>query len=130
MNTRTWYDIGSDINWIDYGGNWARQITATTYHVIRFDNMLEALGERDFAESGSARYNVQLCEVDIESDSLVDALRSCGTGDEEANNLPLNKVAALSGYGAYVPLESYSGNNAHILLQQAKRESRRLQRDA
>jgi hypothetical protein len=132
---RTWHDIGSDVNWIDYGGHWARRIDDTRYHVIRFDNLEECTGE------AGVGYHVQLSEVDIDSPQLTSALKCCGFPVERSGNQffeadhktpirPLNAVEALSSYGAYAPLESLSGHNAHSLMRQAKALSRRLESDA
>lgn len=123
LNKRTWYDIGSDVNWIDYGGRWARHIDGTRYHVIRFDN--------------SDGYHCDLSEVDTQSEQLPAALVSCGwdeinwVDDPEMNPArePLCQVEALSSYGAHAPLHQDSGTNAHRLIAAAKRESKRLQRD-
>jgi hypothetical protein len=129
---RTWHDIGSDVNWIDYGGHWARRIDDTRYHVIRFDNLADATGDE------TAGYHVQLSEVDITSGQLDSALCAMGwtdinwIDDPDSNpaRLPLCQVEALSSYGAYAPLESFAGHNAHSLMRQAKALSRRLERDA
>lgn len=128
-NKRTWIDIGSDVNWIDYGGRWARHIEGTRYHVIRFDNLEEHTGEV------GAGYHCDLHEVDIDSPQLDDARRACGYHPDWCDDYgrphgPLNKVEALSSYGAYAPLWQESGRNANRLIAAAKRESRRLQTDS
>jgi hypothetical protein len=128
---RTWHDIGSDGDWIDYGGMWARRVSETRYHVLRFDNLEEHTGEQD------AGYHCDLSEVDTENGQLQSALESCGypiersgkqffEADHETPLLPLNCVAALALYGARAPLWQASGHNAHSLVRQAKSESRRL----
>lgn len=135
LNKRTWYDIGSDVNWIDYGGRWARHIEGTRYHVIRFDNLEECTGE------AGAGYHCDLSEVDTESEQLRSALECCGypiereggqffEADHATPLLPLNAVEALSSYGAYAPLWQAGGHNANALVRAAKAESKRLQRDA
>ncbi len=121
LSKRTWHDIGSDVNWIDYGGHWARRIDDTRYHVIRFDNLAEHTGDE------TAGYHVQLSEVSIDSPQLADALKCCGLeGWEDHTKLPLCQVEALASYGAYAPLWQAAGKNAHSLIRQAKAESRRL----
>lgn len=131
-HSRTWHDIGSDVNWTEYGGRWARRIDATRYHVIRFENCAE-WGD------GATGYHCDLSEVDITNGQLADALESCDVPtdglDEYGQVIPPNVyrlmlVEALSGYGAYAPLWSDSGRNAHKLVRAAKAESRRLRRDA
>lgn len=118
---RNWTDIGSDVNWRDYGGRWARHIAGTRYHVVRFENCAE-WGD------GATRYHCDLQEVDIASDSLASALQSVGCDDESPCDLA--KVEALASYGAYAPLWQEAGANAHALLRAAKRESRMLATDA
>lgn len=130
MNKRTWQDIGSDINWIDYGGMWARHNSDSRYFVIGFTNMWEASGE----EYGD-KYDVTLQEVDINSGQLIQAYQCCGIEsdglDEHGEPITdLAKVYALLSYGAYSPLWSDSGNNAHQLIREAKRAAYQLQRDA
>src|ERR1700759_3150326 len=51
-----------DVNWLDYGGTWARRIDGKRYHFIELINMDEACG-RD--NEGQPRYTVELCEVDL-----------------------------------------------------------------
>lgn len=130
-----WIDIGSDVNWIGYGGKWARHIEGTRYHVIRFDNLEDHTGEV------GAGYHCQLVEVDTQSEQLQSALECCGypiereggqffEADHATPLLPLNAVEALSSYGAYAPLWQASSRNANTLVREAKRESKRLQRDA
>jgi hypothetical protein len=131
---KAWTDIGSDVNWIDYGGRWARHIAGTRYHVIRFENCEEWC-------DGATGYNCDLQEVDTSNPQLADAIASCGLDavnngdpqdwtDEFGDPVPeLAKVEALSGYGAYAPLWQESGSNSHNLLRAAKRESRLLATD-
>jgi hypothetical protein len=119
-----WTDIGSDVNWIDYGGRWARHIAGTRYHVIRFENC------EDWGD-GATGYHCDLHEVDIASEQLEHAFDSCGLDLDEMNERQepgkeWAKADALSSYGAYAPLWSEAGTNAHKLLRAAKRESRLL----
>lgn len=116
MNTRTWHDIGSDVNWIDYGGLWARHVGGTVYHVLAFYN-----DGTDF-ETDKKSYAASLREVDTLSNVLPAALNCCGWDDETAA-LTLNQVHALAMYGAGDILWSHSGNNAHKLVRAAKRFS-------
>lgn len=127
---KQWHDIGSDVNWIDYGGRWARHVVGTRYHVIRFDNMIEACG-RD--ADPSQPYHCDLHEVDVASEQLASALESVGATDLDGvwpSKVDLVKAEALSSYGAYAPLWQDGGRNAHELIRAAKRESRRLATDS
>jgi hypothetical protein len=129
---KAWTDIGSDYDWKGYGGRWARHIDGTRYHVIRFDNMIEACG-RD--ADPSQPYACDLHEVDIASENLQSALDYCGLdADEMAERQEPGKqwalVEALSSSGAYAPLWQDGGRNAHAMLRVAKRESRQLSADS
>lgn len=123
MNRRSWTDIGSDVNWMQYGGRWARHVDGTRYHVIRFDNWNEY--EREPRE----QYLCELVEVDLASEQLDSARQCCGYAedwrDEYGDPLPDEcKVGALASYGAYRMLHQASGNNARELMRAAKRASR------
>lgn len=132
LHKSRWYDIGSDANWIDYGGKWARHIEGTRYHVIRFDNLGPLL------RKSANFYSCDLSEVDTTNEQLDSALKYNGweetswDGDPESNpaRLPLCQVEALSSYGAAAPLWQGADRSAHRLLAVVKRESRRLQRDS
>ncbi len=124
-----WTDIGSDVNWSEYGGRWARHIAGTRYHVIRFENC-EEWGD------GATGYHCDLQEVDITNERLSSALNSCdlpadGLDEygEPFKHWHLMVVEALSSYGAYAPLWQEAGTNSHKLLRAAKRESRLLATD-
>lgn len=124
---KAWTDIGSDVNWIDYGGRWARHIVGTRYHVIRFENC-EEWGD------GATGYHCDLQEVDIASEQLEQAYKCVGLHAEEVaeHGMPardLIKVEALASYGAYAPLWQEAGTNSRKLLSAAKRESRLLATD-
>ena len=124
---RAWVDIGSDVNWIDYGGRWARHVSGTRYHVIRFENCSE-WGD------GATGYHCDLSEVDIASPKLESALACCGLtmaeiADIQEKHREWAKAEALSSYGAAAPLWQEAGKNAHALIRAAKRESRMLASD-
>ncbi len=126
-----WTDIGSDVNWKDYGGRWARHISGTRYHVLRFENC-EEWGD------GATGYHCDLSEVDIANEQLHNALKSCGVTerrgkvwlDDQGEPVgDLWKCEALASYGAAAPLWQDSGTNAHQLMRAGKRESRELTAD-
>lgn len=126
---KAWTDIGSDVNWIDYGGRWARHIEGTRYHVIRFENC-EQWGD------GATGYHCDLQEININAsdETLKGAMQYTGLEEvwheltQEQRKLAL--VEALSSYGAYAPLWSEAGTNAWKLIRAAKAESRLLATDS
>jgi len=121
---KAWTDIGSDVNWSEYGGRWARHIEGTRYHVIRFENC------REWGD-GATGYHCDLQEITLDNPQLERALESCGGSDLDGESkVEWVKVDALSSYGAYAPLWQQAGTNARELLRAAKRESRTLERDA
>lgn len=115
-----WRDIGSDVNWLEYGGLWARHIGGPAWHVIAFHND----GESD----DRPRYAVTLSEVTLEHPWAESARESCsyapGWLDEYGEPLGDEcKVNALHGYGARRAFATFEGNNAHALLRAARRAS-------
>lgn len=122
MSARGWKDIGSDVNWREYGGLWARQVNDTCWHVIWFMPYSEY--ERD-----KPGYMCELTAVDTTSDKLPSALECCGYAadqkDEYGDSLPVESIVyALHSYGARDQLWSEVDNNAHKLVRWAKRASR------
>ena len=137
-----WTDIGSDINWQDYGGRWAKRLRPGAYLVLRFENMEECCGAD---HNPDELYIAEVLCVDLrevtESGALTSALRSCGVkldarpiGEDDEIRLvqehsgdvavaldPTNPepfelclVDACVGYGAYAPLHTESGPNQPI----------------
>lgn len=127
MSARSWTDIGSDVNWREYGGRWARHIAGTRYHVLRFENCAE-WGD------GATGYHCDLAEVDIACDPerLESAMQCVGLDLAEVDEKyhALAKVEALASYGAAAPLWQDGGTNAHALMRAGKRESRELEASA
>lgn len=121
MSARGWTDIGSDVNWREHGGLWARRIegTETLYSVVRFCNS---------ADWGAIGYHCDLLEVDLESPQLDAARESCGYAADWCDEYgePLSdwcKVAALAGYGGYDLICQETSRNAHALLRAIKRRA-------
>lgn len=124
---KAWTDIGSDVNWADYGGLWARHIEGTRYHVIRFENC------REWGD-GATGYHVELSEVTLDNPQLESALASNGLTMADMSEIQERgrewaKVSALHSHGAKAPLFQNASANSWALLRAAKRESRLLQRD-
>lgn len=47
---RGWIELCGDVNWIDYHGMWAKKARDGSWYVIRWTNLIDAMGERDAAE--------------------------------------------------------------------------------
>jgi hypothetical protein len=141
-----WIDIGSYINWEDYGGKWARRAADGSYYVLDFTNMLEACGE----EAADCPF---VCEVkrvdlsDIPDERIKSALQCVGlrflgdaivsdSGDEVApagdtRRRELVLVEACVSYGCTQPLESFSGAKYPARIRaEARRYAESLMKDA
>jgi hypothetical protein len=133
MTISKWQYSG-DVNRADYGGTDMRQIGPRLFQFIELLNMDEACG-RD--NEGQPRYVVELSHVDLAAlapDTIKRAIESCGYTDMPANTDALTRdmadAEACKSYGAAAPLGSWSGNNWHKLLREARREALTLARDA
>jgi len=126
MTRKVWIDFG-DVNWLKYGGKWIKRIDDSRYHVVELVNMEYVLGEQEASATG-AKYNVMLSEVNLEIGDLNSAMASCGIDCETFDSDLIGYVLAerLHNYGYMAPLGDWSGNNAHMILKEARSESRRL----
>ena len=125
---KAWKELSADINWREYGGKWYRVLSYNSYHVIELINMWEATGDND-----QPQYAVQLCEIDVESTRLGEALDCIGAEiDPRMTNDQIIWISldALSSYGACAPMGGWSGNNVRELFRQANRESFQLMSDS
>jgi hypothetical protein len=122
---RGWINIGGDVNWQDYGAKWARRGRDGSWYVVCFNNMIEACGERDAAEMGYV-YEAAVQRADLRelsNDQIKDALDSCGfkltadgavdmgAGDlvTDPKEIEALLVEAVTGYGIYAPLDTFTG---------------------
>ncbi|MHC4237559.1 MAG: hypothetical protein ACYSSM_04810 [Planctomycetota bacterium] len=116
---RGWRVLCGDVNWEDYGGKWGFKDpnNSSVFYVIRHDNMLECMGERDVEESGIDIHISQVCRVDLSEvpQSEIDsALESCGPDfdywPEPVSVEDRNWAVAesLVDYGASAPMGEYS----------------------
>jgi hypothetical protein len=122
-----WQFLVGDINYMDYGGKWVKQIDDTIYHVIELINWHDATGEYL-----KPTYNVELQEIDISKADLKSALDCHGYTQDNISswdNLEIMLVECVSGYGQYAPMGTYNGNNYRKLLTQAKQESKQIESD-
>lgn len=122
-NPRQWQDIGSDVNWADYGGMWARPQRGKPgrYWVIQFEN------RREWGD-GATGYHVQLHDAYLDNPQRAQALESSGIDDDSLTWQCV--VYCLQRYGATAPVYQESGNNAHRLVRFAKAEAVRLESDS
>lgn len=129
MLGKGWIYTG-DVNALDYGGKWIRQVGSRAFQVVELINMEDACGD-----ASQGRYSVDLSLIGLDvipPETIASALRSCGfsTGGAEE---PLSDVAiaeACHGYGAKAPLDSWMGNNAHKMLREARKAANSYQRSA
>jgi len=128
---KKWELLSGDVNWEDYGAMWVRQDpgNARVYFVLRFENLIECMGERDVKESGLDQYLCTVYRVDLDDqpeDQIKGALDCCGIDladlDPEYHELAL--VECLVSYGAAAPMGEHS--NPHY----ANRARAAARRDA
>lgn len=116
--------LSGDVNWLEYGGKWVSPKLNNGefdyWLVLELTNMHEATGE----ERGD-KYVVELCAVSPTQagDNLDKAFECCGipVGDAARDN-EFAQVECLHSYGVRAVLVSRSGNNAHKLMREVKRE--------
>ncbi len=138
MAHKTWIDVGSDVNWQDYGGTWARKVAPGRYHFINFGNWEDMVGGD---AAGGPTYNCALSEVDlnlIPQDEVDSAAEFCDLDswiDDEVDvevdvEVKLLAIAtACHSYGCKAPLEEWNSHNARKLIADARRLSRSLDDD-
>jgi len=126
---RGWTDIGSDVNWGDYGGKWARRAKDGSWYVLDFTNMWDACGEEDCKADRQAQYVCEVKRVNLSTlpiDRIKSALACVGSrmtvegivsdsGDliaaKDSEGHMLAIVEACVSYGAVEPLNSFGGDN-------------------
>lgn len=123
------YDVGSDVNWIEYGGNWAAKEVydksakdGITYHVVQFINWESETGNPTVTEyngSDPCKYVAEVRSIDMtfyDQDKINRALDTCGQ-EHDTTGLAMAQCMASYGYG---DVRTYYGNNAYKLLKLAK----------
>lgn len=101
-----WIDIGSDVNWDEHGGNWAKKAQDGSWYVITFDN-LEGHGIYDLPKYLATVKNIEPREVDTEE--LKSALQCIGMDFKDVDD-ELELVFALNSHGIFATLEEISGD--------------------
>jgi len=120
---RGWEFLTGDINFQQYGGSWFRRIgPARIYHVIELVNT---------TDKSQYTYSVQLKEIDLDNvlEGRLEAALSC-FGMGEFLQSDIRDVDALASYGVFAYMGDWAGNDYTDLLREAKRESRRLEKDS
>lgn len=129
-----WVFLTGDVNWEDYGGKWGKKGPDGAWYILRFENMLDAVGERDLGDDDK-----YLCEVrridlkEVPREEIESAIRGCGPEDMDLGSYwkhdgtnqvlefpakgtktdlyaELAIVDSLDSYGVAAPMESFSGN--------------------
>lgn len=139
---KNWTDIGSDVNWEDYGGKWARIAKDGTVFIVRFENGHEH--DKDLP-----RYMCDVQMVDLQNlteENINSALRSCGyrltedgivsdSGDIVAESTDKRRFTLVlaevcSSHGLYAPLWNISSETYPARLRAtARRMAESLMRD-
>lgn len=156
---RGWIDLMSDVNWVDYHGMWGRKATDGSWYVLRWTNLVDAMGERDVKAGGYDVYECDVKRIDLreiglnetpnpnakvmaDRTKLDNALCSCGMRREGANLVDgrndvidpkcgeLAMVEACISYGLGAPLESFAGSKRPLSIRaQARRYAEELMCD-
>jgi len=137
---RGWSELAGDVNWEDYGGKWGRQDPndSNVFYVIKHDNMIDCMGERDVESSGCDVHVSQVVRVDLSEtseESIAGALECCGV-DLEEYDIPEKaqawvKVECLVDYGAAAPMGEHTHpHRADVARANARREVEELIADA
>lgn len=137
-----WVELCGDVNWEDYGGKWGRQDpnNPSHFYVIRHDNMIDAMGEREVEESGIDQHISTVYLVDLSvatEDQIESAMECCGLDFDDWMTPPTDDqrnwavVECLVDYGAAAPMGEHSHpHRADVARASARREVEELIGDA
>lgn len=145
-----WTELCADSSWEDYGGRWCKKGPDGAWYVLKFENMYDAMGEKDAKESGAAQFSCEVvyCKLDeVDPDEVVRALESCGADDYiervdiDASWRYLGKrpkpgldelilLECLTGYGVGGILETFTSETAPWgIRNEARKYAEKLMRD-
>jgi hypothetical protein len=125
--TGKWLYYG-DVNRSEYGGTDMRHVGARRFQFVELINM-EEHGARE--TKGDPKYVVELSLVDLDAispETIASAVRSCGSDEDATSDVAIAEMC--KSYGAAAPLDSYSGNNWHKLMREARRDAQTYARDS
>jgi hypothetical protein len=144
---RGWTDVGSDVNWSEYGGRWARLAKDGSVYVLDFTNMWDVVGERECKANKIPQYEctVKCVELpDLSVEKLTQALSCCGwrfetrtglvveivsdMGDVVATNSDKKRYAltlaeVCVAYGRADRIDNYTGNSYPARIRAKARRS-------
>lgn len=118
--------LTGDCNALAYGAKYVSQKFNNGefdfWFVLELINMEDVCGQKE----PKPKYAVELtCVSPSEAgDNLAKAFESCGIDDDAVKANPIVQVEVLSSYGVSAHLASFSGNNAHKLMREAKHKAR------
>ena len=120
--------LTGDVNWLEYGAKWVSPKLNNGdfdyWIVMDFNNMDEACGSDN---KGQPKYHIDLSAVsphEAGEQNIARAYDCCGVvgeAREQADSLCL--VECLHSYGTKALLWQSSGNNAHKLLKEARKQA-------
>jgi hypothetical protein len=123
-----------DIDWSGVSGIWGKKGPDGAWYVIQFDNLFDAMGERDLKESGLGQYECRVKRIDlaeVPAKELKSAIESCGWEDMEAQVGELARVECCIHYGIGAPLWSDIRDNYPTRLRaDARRAAEEFIRDS
>lgn len=115
----------------DNSAIYARCVDNRRYHVIKFDDLVDACGENEAEEIGG-KYSVSLVEIDLDllTPQQIKSVQDFGDIDpEDVKSYDSCMVECASQYGLGAHLFDDLGNNRKKLLQACREESRELTSD-
>lgn len=131
-----WIDLGSNVNWSDYGGKWGKRASDGSWYVLDFTNMYDACGEGECKRDGQSQYVCEVKRVDLSqlsSENLQRALDCIGLDldDVDVKHREAAQVEACVSYGCTQPLNSFSSDvYAGRIRADARRYAEKCMRDS
>ena len=146
---KNWIDLCSDVNWEDYYGMWGRKAKDGSWYILRWNNLIDAMGERE----APCKYQCDVLRVflpDIASRHFISALESYSykliswssddNGEytfvvrEDHEDKKWNEarmIECLVQYGTSSPLESFDGDHYPLRIRaQARRAAESYMKDS